>query len=946
MTDLASPSRPRFEHRTDLGATLGLAVTRPRLSWTVPTAPADYTQTAYELEISRESGTATWTVETSEQILVPWIGTDLTSRECVVVRVRVRGTTWSPWSEAAIGEAGLFNAEDWSARFVTPVGIAGLHQPAPQVRGRLNIPGPVLKARLFATAHGVYTASLNGRPIDDTVLAPGWTAYQDRLRYRVYDVTAQVTEGENLLDVTLGNGWWRGRFGFLGERAIYGNRIALLAQMEVTTADGAVHTLSSDDGWRARATGILMDDIYDGQTTDLRGQVDAAYAVPVETTDADLSTLVGEDGPPMRVIESLPARDVWTSDSGTTLIDFGQNVVGWVRVHARDTRAGNEVTIRHAEVLEAGRLGTGPLRSARATDTYYLAGGPSETLEPSLTFHGFRYAEITGITGIRADDIEAVVIGTDLRRTGWFTSSNDLLNRFHDNVVWGMRGNFLDVPTDCPQRDERLGWTGDIQVFAPTATYLFDTAGFLTSWLADLAFEQHTDGSVPHVIPDILRTTLTSAPAAAWGDAAVIVPWTLWQRFGDKGILQRQLPSMRAWVDKVASLAGVDGVWAGGFQYGDWLDPTAPADDPAAAKADPDVIATAHWARSARIVSDAAMVLGDTETAATYADMAERARSGFVAAFVTPNGRVLSDAQTVYAMALEWDLLVTAEQRTAAGARLADLVRAGAFRIATGFVGTPLICDALTNAGYPELAFRLLLQTESPSWLYPVTMGATTVWERWDSLLPDGTINPSGMTSFNHYALGSVIDWVHRRIAGLAPAAPGYRTIDIRPLPPRSMRSASARHRTPFGDATVSWVRTDGRFTLEIDIPVGTAANVELPWNAGARTVGHGQHRWVVEEPLPESTPIITIRDVIDDEALWQQLSNASQKTGIATSDQRVAQLASAHFDRPAETLTDGVWTKSWPSATSVSAIATAIQQRARSLPDEPAHKLPPKGTS
>lgn len=915
MASLIAPSAPRFEHRTDSGPVLGLGLDRPRLSWTLESAPEQYAQTGYDIEVTRASGTSIWPVDSADQVLVPWPAAPLASRESVSVRVRVRGGELeSEWSSPSVCEAGLLHSTDWTACFISPRTLGGLHQAAPELRGTITISGEIVAARLYATAHGVLSARVNDALIDDTVLAPGWTAYQHRLRYRAYDVTALIRDGDNRLDVTLGNGWWRGRFGFLGERAIYGDRLALLAQLEVTTADGRTHTLASDEMWTARATGILADDIYDGQTTDLRLGGEGDFNAAVDIVDADLERLVGEDGPPLRIVDTVPAERVWTSPSGRTLIDFGQNVVGWVRLRTRTGRAGEEVILRHAEVLEAGELGVEPLRSAKATDTYFLRGDGVETLEPIFTFHGFRYAEVSGLRGVSTDDVEAVVVSSDLRRAGWFESSHELLDRFHENVVWGMRGNFLDVPTDCPQRDERLGWTGDIQVFAPTATYLFDSSGFLTSWLADLAAEQGPDGSVPHVVPDILRTPLTSAPAAAWGDAATVVPWTLWQRTGDAGVLERQFDSMRSWVDRIAASAGEGLIWRGGFQYGDWLDPTAPYDDPAAAKAAPDVVATANFARSARIVADAAAVLGRTEDAARYSGLAERIRGAFMKEFVTSAGRVLSDAQTAYAVALHWDLLTELGQRRAAGDRLADLVRTGAFRIATGFVGTPLVCDVLTDAGYPELAHRLLLQTAAPSWLYPVTMNATTVWERWDSLLPDGTINPSGMTSFNHYALGSVVDWVHRRVAGLAPAAPGYRRISIRPVPPRALSHASARHLTPYGEAAVAWRWAGGVFTLSATVPVGAVADVELPWDGGKVTVGHGQHSWQVTEPTAARLPIVTVRQLMDDEAAWARFRAVVVEAGLVPSEQRLAALLAAYLDRPVSELVDGVWTKGWPA--------------------------------
>jgi len=925
MASPSAPSAPRFEHRTGFGPVLGLSTNRPRLSWTVASAPDDYVQSAYEVEIDRAGVVQRFVVESIEQVLVPWPGEPLISRESVTVRIRVGAAEWSDWSEPATAEAGLLEPQDWRARFISPVNLGGLRQPAPALRADIEVPSGVVRARLYATAHGVYQAALNGEPIDDAVLAPGWTSYEHRLRYRAVDVTHLVHPGSNTLEVTLGNGWWRGRFGFLGNRAIYGDRLALLAQLEITTEDGQVLILASDDAWVARATGILADDIYDGQTTDLRIGPGPSSA-QVETVPFDLETLVGEDGPPMRITETIPAQRVWSSPSGKTLVDFGQNLVGWVRLRVRGTTAGAEIIVRHAEVLEHGELGTGPLRSARATDTYLLAGSAEEILEPTFTFHGFRFAEVTGVDDLRSEDLEAVVIGTDLRRTGWFSSSHDLLDRFHENVVWGMRGNFLDVPTDCPQRDERLGWTGDIQVFAPTATYLFDTAGFLTSWLTDLAAEQADDGRVPHVVPDVLRTALTSAPAAAWGDAATVVPWTLWQRTGDKGVLARQFASMRAWVDHLLSIVGPDLIWRGGFQYGDWLDPTAPADDSALAKADPDVLATAHFAQSTSLVARAAEVLGRPDDARHYAALATRVRQAFAEAFVTPSGRIISDAQTVYALALQWDLLENPTQREAAGARLADLVRNGGFRIATGFVGTPLICDALTDAGHPELAHRLLLQTGAPSWLYPVTMDATTVWERWDSLLPDGTINPSGMTSFNHYALGSVVDWVHRRVAGLAPGAPGYRTLVVRPEPPAALDYATARHLTPYGEASVSWRKSDGMLTLDIQVPVGSRAMVELPWGAGTAEVGHGRHSWTIAMPPAERAPVTTVRDLLDDSELWRRFSEVAISRDVAPSEVRLTQLLEPYLDHPISELPSGVWTKGWPSEATTVALADVLR--------------------
>ncbi|TDC76546.1 alpha-L-rhamnosidase [Streptomyces hainanensis] len=888
----------RFEHRD---TALGIGTATPRLSWQVTTDDPHWAQTACELELD---GTVVRQLTTSEQVLVAWPFEPLAARAGATVRVRVAaGDRWSEWSEPATAEVGPLAPEDWTARFVSPATIGGVGDPAPVLVRTLTVRPDVVSARLRLTAHGVYVAHLNGVRVGDEVLAPGWTAYHDRLRHQTHDVTGLLRAGDNTIEVLLGNGWYRGRLGWGGRRALYGDRLALLAQLEITHADGSTEVVGTDETWSARPSGILADDLYDGQRTDLR----PLTAVPddtVEVVDADLGRLVAPDGPPVRITETLPATRVWTSPSGATLVDFGQNVVGWVRLTARATRAGAEVTVRHAEVLEHGELGVRPLRTAKATDNYLVPEADELVLEPDLTFHGFRYAEVTGLDDF---DAEAVVVGTDLRRTGWFDCSDPEVNRLHENVVWGMRGNFLDVPTDCPQRDERLGWTGDIQVFSPTASFLFDSAGFLSSWLADLSADQLPDGSVPFVVPDVLGDA--EPTAAAWGDAACVVPWVLYQRYGDADLLRRQLPSMRGWVDRIASLT-TDGVWAGGFQFGDWLDPAAPPDDPFAARADHDVVATAHLARSSELVAEAAAVLG--EDGAHYADLAARTREAFARHYVTGGGRVLSDAPTVYALAIEWALLPTPEQRAAAGRRLADLVRAGGFRVATGFVGTPLITDALTSTGRPDLAYRLLLERGCPSWLYPVTMGATTVWERWDSMLPDGTINPGQMTSFNHYALGAVADWMHRALAGLAPAAPGYRRITVRPLPYPAFSHASARHLTPYGEASVAWRREDGALTVEAVVPVGATATVHLP-GAEPVEVGHGSHRWTVPEPAAEARPITTVRDLIDDPRRWGETVAVLTKHDLAAGAEDLSRAAGRHLDAPALELPERLARKTRP---------------------------------
>ncbi|MFJ4173135.1 family 78 glycoside hydrolase catalytic domain [Microbacterium sp. NPDC089696] len=855
-------SAPRFEHHRE---PLGIGESAPRLSWFVEAAPTEWVQVAYRIEVDSDGDVRSFDVESADQVLVPWPAAPLSSRARASVRVRVRGVDgeWSAPGPAADVEAGLLHPEDWSAG---PVGALWNENPmrddrrASLVRRDFAVRPGLVRARLYATAHGLYQAEINGERVGDDVLSPGWTVYRDRLRYYTYDVTDLLVEGENAIGAWLGDGWYRGRLGWRGGfRNVFGDDLSFLGQLELVYTDGSTQTVATDTRWKAAPSPILRSGIYDGETYDAReelpgwssaGYDDTAWG-RVQLRRRDLGTLVAPTGPPVRVTEEVAPVAVLRTPSGRRVLDFGQNLVGVVRLRAT-APAGATVTLRTAEVMQDGEIYTRPLRDAASTDVYTFAGRDGgEEWEPRFTFHGFRYVEVDGWpTDIDADAAAGALIArvqhTDMERTGWFSSSNPQLDRLHENVVWGMRGNFVDLPTDCPQRDERLGWTGDIQVFAPAASFLYDSSGMLAGWLRDLAAEQLPDGTVPWYVPVIPADTMWTPqrPGAAWGDAATIVPWTLHRRFGDAGVLRAQFDSARAWVDLQADIAGPTRLWDTGYQLGDWLDPAAPPQDPADALTDRYLVASAYFARSARLVADMAETLGETADAAHYTTVADEARAAFIGAYVGADGVMTSDAQTAYALALEFDLLPE-ELRPAAAARLAELVRAGGNRIATGFVGTPLVTDALSANGQLDAAYALLLEEECPSWLYQVGMGATTVWERWDSMRPDGSVNPGSMTSFNHYALGAVVDWMHRVVAGLAPAAPGYRRLSVAPRPGGGLTSASARHRTPFGIAAVSWEIVDGVLEVTAEVPVGVTAVLDLPGLA-PEEVGHGTHRRTV----------------------------------------------------------------------------------------------------
>ncbi|WP_251452247.1 glycoside hydrolase family 78 protein [Microbacterium sp. Marseille-Q6648] len=854
----ARVDRPRIEHHR---TALGIGEASPRLSWRVVAADAGWRQRAYRVVIEREGNEATHEVASAEQVLVPWPGEALRSRDRARVHVQVRGEDgqWSAASPAVEVEAGLLRPEDWTAR---PVGARRLEprdsdtRRPTLVRREFSVSAGLVRARLYATAHGLYEAEVNGRRTGDDTLSPGWTSYDARLRYYTYDVTDLLHPGANAIGAWLADGWYRGRIGWYeGFRNVFGEDLSFLGQLELTYADGSREVIATDASWRAADSPILRSGIYDGEDHDARleqhgwsspGFDDSAWE-PVAVRHRDPATLVAPTAPPVRCTQELAPVAVLTSPGGNRILDFGQNLAGRVRIRVSGP-AGAVVRLRTAEVLQDGELYTRPLRSARSTDHYTLAGRPEgEEWEPRFTFHGFRYVEVDGWPGdldadAAAGGLVARVLHTDLERTGWFTCSDPDVDRLHENVVWGMRGNFVDLPTDCPQRDERAGWTGDIQVFGPTASFLFDVSGMLSGWLRDLEADQLPDGTVPWYVPVIPahRMWTPIRPGAAWGDAATILPWTLYVRFADAGVVRAQFDSARRWVDLVEKLAGDDRVWDEGFQLGDWLDPAAPPHDPADARTDRYLVATAYFARSARIVSWMAELLGDADAHERYARLADEVTTAFAGAYLRPDGRMSSDAPTAYALALMFDLLPD-DDRPAAGRRLGELVREAGNRIATGFVGTPLVSDALTAAGEIDTAYDLLQERGCPSWLYQVDQGATTVWERWDSLLPDGTVNPGAMTSFNHYALGAVADWMHRVVAGLAPDAPGYRRIRFAPRPGGGLTHAAARHLTPYGEAAISWRLEHGSLHVEVVVPVGAEGVLDLPGRP-AETLGHGTH--------------------------------------------------------------------------------------------------------
>jgi len=746
---------------------------------------------------------------------------------------------------------------DWQAQFISHTAPCSEQDPAVYFRKVFTVEPGLRGATLYVTGLGIVEPYLNGSRLGDEMLIPGWTAYHERLLVTELDLTGLVHEGANALGAIVGEGWAVGALMWSKANHHYADRPALYMQLELEYPDRTEVVVTEpssapakDSDWRVGFGAVLANGLYDGETYDARlepqGWATAEFErewTPAMRYDWPIGSLRLTTVPPIRRIETLPVAAITTSPAGYPVIDFGQNISGWVHIAIDNPKRGQDIIIRHAEALKPdGSLERETNRTARATDRYIARGDIREEWEPRFTIHGFRYIEVEGWkSDPTPDNFYAVVVHTDMERRGWFESSDPMLDRLHDNAVWSMRDNFVGIPTDCPQRDERLGWTGDLNAFIPAATYLYDVEAVVDSWLTDLMIEQSKVGNMPRSAP--LIDPRPSQPTALWGDAIVNIPWVLYQEYGDLGELRRCWPTMVSFVDEVETLLDDRGLWSSGFQYGDWCDPDAPPRDPGAGKTDKYLIAQAYYARTTAQMVQIARLLGEDD--GKYMSLDARVRDAFRREYVSEKGIVRGETSTGYALAICFGLL-TPEQADYAGKRLNCLMSGRHYTISSGFAGTPFIADALTLTGHLDGAYQLLMQTECPSFLYPVTMGATTTWERWDAILPDGTLHRTGMTSLNHYALGSVVDWVHRTVGGLTSAEPGWTKLIIAPQPGGGLTHARTSHITPLGLASVSWQIGDGTLTLTTIVPEGATAQVRLPAHPDSLvdTVGPGEHQW------------------------------------------------------------------------------------------------------
>ncbi len=817
----------------------------PRFSWQLTATQRNTMQTAYLIQVW-EAGNKKNTVWNSGKIMsdrsvyVPYAGKALQSGKKYNWSVQVwdNHVALPATSEAGSFQMALLQNTDWKAKWIEPGYTEdSVMRPSPLFRKQFAANKKIVSATAYITAHGLYEAQINGKRISDAYFTPGWTAYQKRLQYQTYDVTSLLQKGVNAIGVTLGSGWYRGVIGFSNNRNVYGKDIALLFQLTITYSDGSTEQVVSDDSWKSSTGAIRYSEIYNGETIDAReekngwalpGYDDSKWSV-VKTATHPMNVLVATYNEPIRRKEVFQAKRIITTPSGEKVIDFGQNLVGWVTLKVKG-KTGDKIVVSHAEVLDkTGDFYITNLRAAKAQDTYILKGGEEEIFEPHFTWHGFQFIKLEGYPGeLKPENFTAVALYSDMPTTGTFTSSHPLVNQLQHNIEWGQKGNFLDVPTDCPQRDERLGWTGDAQAFSRTAAFNMNVHNFFAKWLKDVEADQLPTGSVPFVVPNVLG--VGAAGSAGWADAATIIPWNVYLAYGDKKVLENQYNSMKAWVGYMQNNS-TDHLWNKGFHFGDWLFYRPHDDnDGKSAVTDKYLIAQCFYAQSTQLLINAARVLGKTEEVNSYEMLLKNIKTAFAKEYLTATGRLVSSTQTAYVLALNFDMLPE-NLRAQAAERLSANVKDYGNHLTTGFLGTPYLCHVLTRFGYVDLAYKLLLQETYPSWLYPVKMGATTIWERWDGIKPDGTFQVPSMNSYNHYAYGAIGDWMYRVMVGLDTYedGTGYKHSKIQPHIGGGFTNAAASLQTYYGKLSNSWKVAENKLVMDVEVPVNTNATLFVP---------------------------------------------------------------------------------------------------------------------
>lgn len=744
-----------------------------------------------------------------------------------------RGTVWADNGEAATSEAAWFETakmkEPWTGKWITPDLDTKIHPVLIKDFSMEKSLKAIRSARAYVCGLGLYEININGKRCGEEYLAPNFNAYDKWLQYQTYDIKDILYGGENSIEVALGNGLYKGRFGFNSEENIYGDKFALICEVIIDFEDGSSIVINSDETWKARKSKVVDGNLYDGEVYDSTYEDMTEYKV--KEIDLGFDRLKERLSLPVKIKERLKVEEVIKTPAGETVLDLGQNMVGWIEFKTSAPK-GTEITLQYGEILQDGNFYRENLRTAKA-EYKYIANGEESVVRPYFTFYGFRYAKVEGWYGeLKAEDFTGCVLYSDMEVTGHIETSSPLVNRLFLNALWGQKGNFLDIPTDCPQRDERMGWTGDAQVFSGTACFNMDTFAFFSKYGYDLGREQEDkNGMVPMVVP---ATNLQGGGSSAWADAATIIPWNVYVQYGDKKILEQQFESMKAWIDYIKredNNSGGKRLWTTGFHFGDWLaldgtDPNFPTGG-----TDIPFISSAYYCYSSRIVSKAAKVLGKEELAKEYETLSNEVREAIRDEYFSKNGRMTINTQTALIMSLFMELAPEDKIERVAN-DLREKLKKDKNYLKTGFVGTPYLCKVLSENGCNDLAYALLLNKDCPSWLYSVIMGATTIWERWNSVMPDGKISPEGMNSLNHYAYGSIAEWMYRYMAGINPVEdkPGFRHMNLTPMPDYRLKYAKAKYNSAVGTYESQWeITEEGQLKFKFVIPFNATSALVLP---------------------------------------------------------------------------------------------------------------------
>ncbi len=713
--------------------------------------------------------------------------------------------------------------EPWAAQWITCDSETTRH---PIFYKDIRPKKPVKEARLYLCGLGLYEAYLNGEKISDERLTPYSTDYHRWVQSQTYDVTGQLSKGGRL-EVLLGNGWYKGRFGFAkpknGKEGYYGSSWALIAELRLKYQDGTEDVIGTDRSWMVRRSRIFFSGLYDGEKLD--ATLPETRPVPADLCRETPPMPEDRLSTPVRARETLKPEKLIRTPAGETVLDLGQNMAGVFRLSVQVPK-GQKVHLQFGEILQGGNFYRENLRSAKA-EYVFLSDGKRHILEPHFTYYGYRYCKVEGIPDLKKEDFTGIALYSEIPETGRLRTGNSLVNRLIRNTEWGQKSNFIDVPTDCPQRDERMGWTGDAQVFSPTACFLRDCYAFYRKYLHDMGEEQKENGGM---VPNTVPAAGNEGCSAVWGDAACIIPWNVYRFYGDRQILEESYAGMKAWVDYITRVDGGSHRWRTVFHFGDWLALDNPdPNEKTLGGTDNGLIADTYYRYSAMLTARAARVLGKTEDEKRYDALSDRILSGLRDEYFSKTGRCCVQTQTALVLALRYGLT---PDRARTRADLQKLFRSTKNKLRTGFVGTPLLCNVLSAEGMDTIAYHLLLNEEYPGWLYEVNLGATTIWERWNSLLPDGRISSTGMNSLNHYAYGSIVEWIWRRCAGLEPleSAPGFRCVRLRPMPEWHLRHLEAEYHSASGVWRSSWNMPDeSHVELRFSVPFGCRAEAELP---------------------------------------------------------------------------------------------------------------------